>query len=57
MVALTIFGGLAALALLTVVIRRLRRSRSDQCRQWLGPREGDWSDDELDVLRSSDVAA
>ena len=55
--ALVICGALAALLVIAVVARRLRRSRSDQCQQWLGTREGDWSDDELDALRSSDAAA
>ncbi len=55
--ALTICVALTALALVTVVARRRRRSRSEQCRQWLGTGEEDWSDDELDSLRSSDVAA
>lgn len=55
--ALTILGALGALALLLTVLWRWRRSRSDQRRQWLGTRERDWSADELDLLRSSDVAA
>jgi len=55
--ALTICGAMAALILLTVMSRRLRRSRSEQCREWLGSYEEDWSDDELDALRSADVAA
>lgn len=57
MAALTILGALGALILLTVVIRRWRRHRSDQRRQWLGTRDQDWSEDELAVLRSADVAA
>lgn len=55
--ALTICGVMATLILITMVSRRLRRSRSEQCRQWLGPLEEAWSDDELDALRASDVAA
>lgn len=54
---LTICGAMATIILLTVLSRRRGRSRSEQCRQWLGPHEADWSDDELDALRSADVAA
>ena len=55
--ALTICGALTALALVAVALRRLRESRSEQCREWLGSYEEDWSDDELDALRSVDVAS
>ena len=55
--ALTICAAVTALALFLVVAWRWRRSRSDQRLQWLATRERDWSDDELDSLRSSDVAA